>query len=70
MDFEDRENRYILEFNSFKLGSSDKWCPKVLVKDIDQNKVMPILWDAELDSEEDANEYAITMINDYLAKNL
>lgn len=70
MDFDNKDNNYVLEFDSFKLGSSNKWCPKVLIKDLRRNRIMPLLWDTSLDSEEDANDYAITMINDYLGKYL
>ena len=70
MFMDDELNRYELEFASFKLGSSEKWCPKVLIKDLGSNKIIPLLWEEELNSEEDANEFANNSITDFLAANL
>ncbi len=70
MDKKEETSNFILEFNSFKLGSSDKWCPKVLIKDLTASKTIPLLWDISLSSEEAANEYAYNKINTYLDENL
>ncbi|GEM_PF-6223371 len=61
------KSNYILEFTPFKLGSSEQWCPKVLLKDLREKKVIPLFWNKSLDSEEEANKYAELKINEYLA---
>jgi hypothetical protein len=58
----------VLEFNSFKLGSSELWCPKVLLKDLREKKVIPLFWDKTLCSKEEANKYAEQKINEYLSQ--
>jgi len=57
---------YILEYNSFKLGSSNKWCPKVLIKDLLAESAFPLVWDVSLDSEEEANDFANRQVEEYL----
>jgi len=69
MNKEGNKSNYILEFNSFKLGSSNKWCPKVLVRDVIADRAFPLLWDVALDSNEDANEFAYNKINEYIETN-
>ena len=64
------KSNYILEFKPFKLGSSDKWCPKVLIKDLGANKTVPLIWDIALSSRESANLFANEQINEYIKKNL
>lgn len=67
MDYAWKKSPYVLELCSFQAANSKKWCPKVLVKDLICHITAPILWeDIELDSEEDANEYAEDKVFEYL----
>lgn len=59
-------SNYIVEFTPFKLGSSEQWCPKVLLKDLRAKKVIPLFWDQALNTKEEANKYAELKINEYL----
>ena len=70
MDYAWKKSPYVLELCSFQSNDSNKWCPKVLVKDLVSHIEAPILWDVELDSEKDANEYAEDKVFEYLKFNL
>ncbi len=65
-----KRSPYILELCSLRLEDSDKWQPRVFVKDLNSHTMAPLSWDIELNSEEAANEFAENKIFEYLESNL
>ncbi|MBI3590581.1 MAG: hypothetical protein HY094_04290 [Candidatus Melainabacteria bacterium] len=65
-----KRSPYIFELCSFKLRDSNKWRPQVMLKNLISHVTAPLSWDIELNSAEDANEYAENRIFEYLESNL